>query len=328
MNIFDIILLKEDKDLELWDQLLLTSPHSTMFHQSWWLKKTKYNFSILAVLDRKKGRLIAGIPLPSYAKFGFRLIRNPPLTPYLGPVFDIENEKNISQKTTIMRKTGELLATSMAQFDSFHERIGTNCADMQGFLWAGFRVEGHYTYIFPSHLTSEDILAQMHSKHRRELTKAERKGMIVEKSQDIDSFLEINAMTYERQKTTASYGNDLVRSLWSVAKSRKQADLYMAKTENGAWTDGVLCFKDNKRAYLVLAAGNPEYRGSGGGNLVLWKAIEDVIGAGLMFDFEGSAIRGVEKYYRRWGAIPTLTYSLCKEGTWKGRFAIFLKNWK
>ena len=50
-------------------------------------------------------------------------------------------------------------------------------------------------------------------------------------------------------------------------------------------------------------------------------SICDALNAGRSFDFEGSGIRGVEKYYRRWGAPARPVWQLKKDGSLRGWLA-------
>jgi hypothetical protein len=75
-----------------------------------------------------------------------------------------------------------------------------------------------------------------------------------------------------------------------------------------------------------MVGGDPQYRGVGGGNAVIWKAIQNSLSAGRAFDFEGSAIPNVEFFYRRWGGIPRPTVYLQKTYTRRAQVAAIVRN--
>jgi hypothetical protein len=52
--------------------------------------------------------------------------------------------------------------------------------------------------------------------------------------------------------------------------------------------------------------------------LATWAAIGDALALGRTYDFEGSTIPGVERYYRRWAASVTPLLAVSKALTVKG----------
>jgi hypothetical protein len=63
---------------------------------------------------------------------------------------------------------------------------------------------------------------------------------------------------------------------------------------------------------------SPGAQNSGGCQLVIWRAIDDSLLAGRMYDFEGSSIRGVEHYYRQWGGVAKPVCRLERAGSLRG----------
>ena len=315
------------EDLSLWDDLVDRSPHGRLFHHSWWLEATGRPHTVLGVFT-EKDHLTGGIPLVAARRWGLKLLRNPSLTPYLGPVFEVRPEQADHKLLTHVREAAETLAAGIAHYDSFAARVGPAGPDLQGFLWAGFRAELQYTFVFPPGLGDDELTGRMHPAHRRELRKAERRNVTTAASDDLDTFLILNRRTFTRQGLEPSYDEPLVRSLWDTARNGNAASLFLARNAGGLATDGALCFHDKRSSYLVLAGGDPDHRGAGGGNLALLAAIRSAMKAGRGFDFEGSAIRGVEFHYRRWGARPTPVFVLRRERTWKARLARYLQSFR
>lgn len=65
----------------------------------------------------------------------------------------------------------------------------------------------------------------------------------------------------------------------------------------------VFVIHDNKRAVNILAGYDPTLKHSGAGALAMYAALEHARECGLqVFDFEGSMLPPVERYYRKFGA--------------------------
>lgn len=316
--------LLRPQEFASWDALVTQSPHGTVFHYSWWLEATGCNFDILVCRDERED-LIAGIPLPRKKRAGLNLFHSPRLTPYLGPIFDIPKAASKSEQLSLMRHWGESLARAISGYDSLSYYAGAAAPDLQGFLWAGFRVELAYTFRFDAGLSEDQVLEGMVRQHRQNLAKAQRSHMTIEAGDDIDALMELNKQTFSRKGLSLPYEESLPRRMWAAARSRGHASIYLSRNADGAVVAALLVVHDVRAAFQILAGASSEMRRSpGGGYLVTWEAIRDAILAGRAFDFEGSALRGVERNYRYWGAPARPIWRLERAGTLRGALARIL----
>jgi len=311
-------ILKQEEYPE-WDELIDRSPNGTIFHYSWWLQTTATEFSILA-LRNERGVIVAGMPIPFERRPGLRLFRSPNLTPYLGPVFDVSHINNTCDRLHFMRSNGELLARNIKSYDSVRYVAGASAPDLQGFLWAGFRVHLAYTFRFPSTHTPDQITAGMTRTHLQKLTKALRLKLSVVRDDGLEDLVMLNRKTFEKQGLKPVYSEDFLRRLWNAAHSQERAHLYIARTADNTPVAGLLTVYDNRTTYQIVSGVNPEFRDIPGAYLVLWNALQDTLLAGRNYDFEGSSLRGVECFYRRWGATAVPIWRLEKAGSWRGGF--------
>jgi len=199
--------------------------------------------------------------------------------------------------------------------------VGARGPDLQGFMWAGFRAELGYTFRFEAGTAPEALLAGADQAHVGKIRRAERSGVVVERSDDIERGLRLSRQTFERQGMEVPWSDDLVRRLWRAASERDRARLYIGKTAEGADAAASLVVNDRATSYHLLAGGDPEQRALGAGNLVMLRAITEALAEGRAFDFEGSELRGVEWHYRHWGATPCPVYLLQRAGTMRGAMA-------
>jgi len=310
------------KDFPLWDNLVDASPHGTVFHYSWWLEITSPSFELLVVRD-EDGRLVGGIPLPRQRSSGLRLIHSPHLTPYLGPIFDLSFADGTCDRLYLMRFHGEILARHIADFDSFRCIVGATAPDLQGFLWAGFRAQLVYTFRFFFRQTLEEITKGITRTHFQKLNKAKRLDVRVIRNDRMEHLLELNRMTFGRQGALPPFSESLVLQLWKAADSRGKADLYIARSAKDEPVAGLFTVHDSRATYQIVSGFNPTLMDIPGQNILLWSAVQDAINAGRDFDFEGSALRGVETFYRRWGASSVPIWRIEKASTLRGTVAQF-----
>jgi CelD/BcsL family acetyltransferase involved in cellulose biosynthesis len=300
-----------------WDRLVDRSVHGTVFHYSWWLEATAQRFQILVVRDRD-GNLLGGIPLPSKRSAFVTLYHSPQLTPYLGPIFDLNGISGNYDRLYAMRCYGEMLARTLPQFDSFRYSASAAGPDLQGFLWAGFRITLAYTFRFSAGLSPDELTSAMSRTHAQKISKAKRLQISVRKEADIDKLIDLNRMIFARHNQEPPFSPDLVKRLWSESLSRSRARLYVAYTADGIPAAGLLTVNDNRTTFQIISGVNTAMPDLPGGNLVLWTALQEAVAEGRDFDFEGSSLRGVEVFYRRWGAAAVPVWTIEKTGSVRG----------
>jgi Acetyltransferase (GNAT) domain len=299
-----------------WDALVERSPHGTVFHHSWWLNIAAQRFDILAVRD-KSGSLRGGVPLARKKRAGLTLFHAPQLTPFQGPIFDTSNIKDPCERLHLMRSAGELLARGMPRYDSFRCMVGACGPDLQGFLWAGFRAELAYTFRVPAGQSIQSVEAQITRTHMQKLAKAKRLGLCVTRNDDVEAFAKlckIGALHGER----LLYPPELPIRLWSAAFERAKSDFYIARTSDNEPIAALLTVHDARTTYQIVSAFDPAKRDFPGSYLLLRTALAEALAANRDFDFEGSALRGVEQYYRKWGPAAFPVWRLEKAGSIPG----------
>jgi len=266
------------------------------------------------------GELVGGLPLPTKKMPGLTLFHSPALTPYLGPIFDLSGVDGVCDRLHLMRSCGEALARSMGPFDSFRQIGGAAGPDLQGFLWAGFTASLAYTFRFSANQSMDEISKAMTRTHTQKLTKAKRLNLEVSRHGRVETLIELNRMTFDRKKTQVPFDEGLVLRLWEAANSRGKAKLYVATGEKVPIA-ALLTVHDDRTTYQIISGFNPAFPDLPGQNLVLWTALQEAIEDGRNYDFEGSSLRGVETFYRRWGCDAVPIWRIEKTGSVRGALA-------
>ena len=58
---------------------------------------------------------------------------------------------------------------------------------------------------------------------------------------------------------------------------------------------------DRNRAYYLIGGGDPDFRNSGAATLCIWEAIKFSSTVTKAFDFEGSMVENIERFFRGFG---------------------------
>jgi lipid II:glycine glycyltransferase (peptidoglycan interpeptide bridge formation enzyme) len=128
------------------------------------------------------------------------------------------------------------------------------------------------------------------------------KTLTVDSNPDIDSFLYLNDMTFARQGLKTPYSDALVKQLDKSCRNRSCRKIFIASDSQNRMHAGVYLVWDHHSAYYLMSGANPELRNSGAASLCLWEAIRFASNVCSRFDFEGSMIEPVERFFRGFGA--------------------------
>jgi hypothetical protein len=193
-------------------------------------------------------------------------------------------------------------------------------------MWAGFHVEAGYTFRFESGTTPEEAWREVTRTHRQKLNPERGAEIVVDTTSDISVLIELNRSTFSRQERSAPYSEPMIRAVFQAASERGRCKLYVARDTNTHPLASLLVVNDSRASYQIISGVDWNERNSSAGHMTTWRAISEALQAGRAFDFEGSRIRGVEQYYRRWGAPAKTTWTLRKLGSLRGRLGTFFVN--
>ena len=132
---------------------------------------------------------------------------------------------------------------------------------------------------------------------RYDIRKAEKEVSVVE-SDDIQKFLSLNKKTFERQSEKASYSDNLVLHLDAACRQRACRKILFAVDEQERVHAAVYLVWDDRSVYYIMGGGDSTLRQSKANSLLIWEAIKFALAAGKQFDFEGSMIEPIEKFFQ------------------------------
>lgn len=298
----DIIILSQS-EYDTWDSFVAASCNGTIFHKSQWLMDSGMDFKIYGYF--RNGSLIAGIPITYINKKGFSMAEHPPLTPYLGIIFAKNGVKYVTKISNEKEICINIIKRLKEDFNSIYIKFPPYFLDIQPFLWEGFTSSVGYTYMLKLD-DLDDIWIGMDAKRRNDIKKAEKDGIYVEKSNDFQQTFALIDKTFDRQNIIANFKPVAFQHHDSLSK-KNQCISFFAKNKDGKPIAVAYIVWDEKRSYYLLGGNDNEIRHHGASAMAIWEAIkftkEEL---GLMeFDFEGSTIQTIEKFFRKFGGRLT-----------------------
>src|SRR5262249_38128200 len=109
-------------------------------------------------------------------------------------------------------------------------------------------------------------------------------------------------LTFSRQGLRPKYDLTLLRRLDAAARQFGSCRILHAQDAQGNIHAGIYIVWDESSAYYLLGGADPRFRTSGAHSLLMWEAIRFASTVSRSFDFEGSMVEPIERFFRSFGA--------------------------
>ncbi|MCR4321733.1 MAG: GNAT family N-acetyltransferase [Candidatus Brocadiaceae bacterium] len=261
-------------EYERWDSIVAALPSASIFDESKWLAAVAdvmgCDIRIAGVFE--KDRLIGGVPLNISNKFGMPTATGSPLTPTNSCIAEPSGTIYASRATNYLLKITDAVGRFLQS--NYDYAVVTNhpfISDIRSFNWLGWSTQVLYTYHID--LAKADFSA-LTPKIRKIIRKAEKSGVIIERSDDFSVAHDLLAMTFRRK------GVSLPLSSWPLSqiclRCADNAVLFVAKTHDGKAIAFNIWIVDFKRrvAYALFSGFDYAYQDTEATSLRKWRCIE------------------------------------------------------
>jgi hypothetical protein len=272
---------------------------NSLFDEPWWLDALAPG-AWDAVEVERGGRIIARLPYVRRRRLGLTQLGQPLLTQSLGPWVD-PGEGKYARRLEVEKELLTALIDGLPPFHEFQQSFSTRITNWLPFYWAGFTASVRYTYRLEQLDDLDAIWAGFAENARRQIRKAEKQ---VEVRDDLpfERFLELHAATYARQGTAPPVSDDVLLRLDAAASARGARRFLAAVDADGRTRAAVYVVHDARTAYYLLGGRHADFPTGGEPSLLLWSAIRAARETSAAFDFEGSMIESIERFFRSFGA--------------------------
>jgi len=318
----------EETELDdVWDDFVRRSPNGTGMLLSAYLKAVAVNKK--AYYCYKSKELMGAVLLP-VSDDGRRAIEHDFII-YSALIYRdfpfLNRSQQCSEQFKIQTCAAEFL---MNTFEGICFSLHPSIVDIRAFLWVNYgsdltQYESNIRYTstvdistFTSASKYEDlpIYQQASVARRQEIRYALKEGVVTEETIEIDRFVDYYARTMKRQgiEPEAKVLEEMSALLSALFQSGML--LMIASSNNHGMVGSMAAFLvDNKRAYYLFGANDPEMRNQHTGTAVLWDAFYILAGRGCNeVDLEGvnSPARGWFKL--SFGGVIVPYYQIIKRG--------------
>jgi hypothetical protein len=258
------------------------------------------------------------------SKMGLRYCITPPFAPHIGLMGYSESQKVESQQSFWKGLHQTLAEFLRKQNDALLDIcLSTSHTDSQPYTWTGFQVKPRHTYLIDLSKSQDELMSSMSPERRKNIRKGKDDGLRVEVCADKERFRKILLLTIERQGIRLD--NEIMNALLNSQLLIDHRTMYICVKEGEDIAGGIVVW-DQKRSYYLMGGYDPEIAHEGGGASILWQAMLDAKERGnTIFDFEGSMIPEIERFFRGFGGKIHTFFSIEKK-SWLGHLAKLLKS--
>lgn len=297
-----------------------------LFSQAWWLDATAGPQNWNVALVQKGNEISAALPYAVKNRYGVSVVGQPPLTQSLGPWMRDYGGK-ACKKLAQQKEWMEELISLLPPFHRYSQNWSWKITNWLPFYWSGFQQTTRYTYILHDLSCLDSIWDDMQVNIRGDVRKAEGRFKIkVVKDAPFDDFIRLNMLTFKRQNIAMPYTKHFLEAFDFACEKKKSRKIFIAEDESGRQHAGVYIVWDHNSAYYLMGGGDPELRSSGATSLCMWEAIKFAATVSRKFDFEGSMMEPVERFFRGFGAEQTPYFSVSKNSSRLLQSAFFIKE--
>tara|TARA_R110002049_G_scaffold251627_2_gene426008 strand:+ start:4649 stop:5578 length:930 start_codon:yes stop_codon:yes gene_type:complete len=274
---------------------------TTLFGSFWWWENVvKDSWDVL--LYKKGEEVLACLPYHYKYKAGLKAIIPPMLTPYQSISYALPADGKVDKQISFVRKAQEYLIDQVPKNSLFLRQF--NCTEqyLLPFYWNDYELKVRYTYLLNTSISENDLFNNLKDSLRREIKKAKAVG-VLSKANTIDTLYELKQQNSDKYNEPLSYSKEYLDRIGQLIKI-KQASIQEVKIENTVIASLLVCW-DHQQVYYTCGAVAPDFRNSGALSWLLWEAILLAKSLNLTFNFEGSMIKQIERYFASFGGTPT-----------------------
>ncbi|MEN3295666.1 MAG: hypothetical protein V7642_4919 [Burkholderiales bacterium] len=283
-----------------------------IFSRDWWLDATAGADAWNVTMVRNADQVVASMPYVMRRRYWLKVLTQPALTQKLGPWFHAGDGK---PETTLANEK-ELMQTLIDQlpaFDYFNQNWHYNRTNWLPFSWNGFEQTTHYTYVLTELGKTEKLWSGFDNSTRAECKKAlSRFSLSIRDDLPLEAFLALNRMTFARQGMSVPYSEAFVRRIDAACAERDCRKFFIAVDPEGRHHAGNYIVWDENSSYGLMNGSDPALRNSGAVSLCMWAAIKHAAQVTQRFDFMGSMLEPIERFFRGFGAVQVPYFNISK----------------
>lgn len=283
----------------------------TIFSQYWWLDAVCGKEGWDVVLAEKGGNIYASMPYMLYKKHGLTFSTMPMLTQTLGPYIKYPEGQKYVKKLSYEKEIMNILIEKLPPVDYFYQQFNYSIINWLPFYWREYQQTTRYTYILSNVDDINTIFENFQSNIKTDIKKA-RKLLTIYENENLETIYKLVNKTFERQNLVMPYNLEFLEQIdLKVKKHANVLSLSARDSDENIHAVAYIVY-DLNEAYYLIGGADPKFRNSGAQSLLIYSAMELLFHNSKVFNFEGSMIESIEKFFRGFGTVPKPYFAISK----------------
>ena len=286
-----------------------------IFSRDWWLDAVcgENNWDVLIM--EKDHRIAASLPYSLHIKHGLKMIQQPELTFTSGVWLEYPPHQKPAKKLSYEKKLmgGIIRQLESQKIDYFSQTFSPYITNWLPFYWAGYQQTTAYTQRIEDIADIEKLWQSFPNENnvRNNIRKAEKR-LIIRNDLELAELIRLKDLTFARQGLTSAYHYEFIARVDAACQEHNARRMFFAQDAQGRVHAALYLIWDPDSAYYILGGEDPDLRNSEANSLLIWEAIKFASTVTRVFDFEGSMIERIERFFRSFSPVQTPLLTITK----------------
>lgn len=279
--------------------IALSKQYGSVFNSINWLKLFGNRLKLVGIFNAN-AELIGAFFYTSSTKFGIKYALTPSYTPSVG--FALNNPaQNKSNAITFEKDVHDAISNYFLSnnYALVSIALPVSVNDTQVYFWKNFKVIPNYTYHLNLNQPTDALFEQFTSERRKSIKKAEKDQLSILPCNDYKIVFDLICKTFERKQKAINHA--FIKKILFEFADNTNSFAFVAYDKSIPIATTFM-IHDQKVAYYLFGGYDSNLKHHGAGPACMWQSIQKSKELGLTtFDFEGSMLPEVEKYFREFG---------------------------
>ncbi|EHI99332.1 hypothetical protein CDLVIII_2733 [Clostridium sp. DL-VIII] len=285
-----------------------------IFSLDWWMDAVCGEENWDVILVQKGGQIMAALPYYFIGTKNNIRILQPKLTQTNGIWIKYPKNQKYSTRLSYEKKIIEEIANKLEKLPiiRYEQNFKYTFTNWLSLYWRGFKQTTRYSYVIENLTDLDKIFKEFDSSKRQNIRKAE-KLIKVKEDLNIEEVYRLSKMAFTKQGIQIPYSLEFLKRLDYACNVHKSRKIFYAEDFSGRIIAAIYIVWDEESAYYIAGGEDPEFKKSQAIVLLIWEAIKFSSKRTNKFDFEGSMIKPIERFFSSFGAEQKQYFNISKE---------------
>ena len=287
--------------------------------QYWWMETVCHGKCWDVALAERDGKTEGLLPYCFGRKMGLTYILQPQLTQYSGPFLFYPDGMDENRRVAFEHRVCNALIDQMMSLNPavVVQHLSPRLTNWLPFYWNGFEQTTRYTYRIEDISNPDKVFAGFdHGQRQKKIVNLQRDVQFFVNDVSPEEFALMHVEYWRSRGRNDLLDNEFIAHVCRIAISRNSGFIASLRDAHNSLVAARFVVYDEQCAFSLMSAFNRELYFNGAGEVLVWNVLCYLSDKTKAYDFEGSMDKGVENFYRSFGAVQTQYFEVSKYKNW------------